>query len=182
MAAVDKQEKEAAAAKLRSEVQAFASQLGLAAAAGSHGGFDDSDFRPEAAKRKISDGGKQQKGAPAPKPPQQQKPQQPAAAQKRARGAQGVLGKQLAVQAKQQAEAAARQEERKGRDWNIGVGPRPGTLSASACRRAPRCLAAVACRSRRRSAFRVQLARCLTTTTAALPRRRAQGRLAARQG
>jgi hypothetical protein len=149
----DKEQKAAAARALQAEVQAFASQLGLAAAGGSHGGFDDSDFRPEAAKRKISDGGRPQKGAPAPR--QQQKApqaaqQQPAAAQKRARGAQGVLGKQLAAQAKQQAEAAARQEERKGRDWNTGVGPRPGTWSAiAACLPRRRALGAAAtCRSR----------------------------------
>ena len=46
-------------ALLHAEVKAFASSLGLAAGEGN--GFDDSDFRPELAKRKFSDKGGQQK-------------------------------------------------------------------------------------------------------------------------
>jgi hypothetical protein len=138
MAQEDKEQKVAAAKALQAEVQAFASQLGLAAAGGSFGGFDDSDFRPVAAKKKISEGNKRQKVAPAAPAPAEQQQQQrqpaPQPAAKRARGSQGVLSKHLAVQAKQQAEAAAKQEDRKGRDWNIGVGPRPGTCSAIGCR------------------------------------------------
>ncbi len=137
MATVDKQQKAENAAKLQAEVQAFASQLGLAAAGGSHAGFDDSDFRPEAAKKKIGDSKpkqnaakeQQQQGTKRSKQPAgQDQQQQPA---KRQKQQQGVLGKHLAAQAKQQAAAAAKQEERKGRDWNVGVGPRPGTCLAA---------------------------------------------------
>ena len=41
---------------LAADVKAFASQLGLSAGGPTGGGFDDSDFRPEAAQKRI--GGK----------------------------------------------------------------------------------------------------------------------------
>ena len=119
-------------AGLQAEVKAFASSLGLAAADSS--GFNDSDFRPEVAKRKFSDKAGQQKrpraasaddiGADA-----------PANGTKRARPAEKVNGR---VSAPQRGTQPVPQQHRqrplddkaaaalKSREWKEGVGPRPG--------------------------------------------------------
>lgn len=109
---------------LRSEVAAFASSLGLAAASPAGDGFDDTDFRPEAAQRRLGsrsapkaeDAGAAgpSGGGPAPD-----------------RGAQtGRAGKATAQgkPSRAQGSAAAEKEPaaRKGRGWNEGAGLPPG--------------------------------------------------------
>ena len=137
---------------LKADVQAFASQLGLAVPSGDASGFDDRDFRPEAASRKLGDGKKRAKPSTGGAPDSIQKGGLPAVKDGKAResAATKVYGKKAARpdQAQRagdrhggegrpmpgssqggrpsqgpQAEAAS-----KGRNWNAGVGPRPGVL------------------------------------------------------
>ena len=119
-------------AGLQAEVKAFASSLGLAAADSS--GFNDSDFRPEVAKRKFNDQARQQK-----------RPRGASGAD--GGGEAGTVGKKRARVAEQRnggATAPARatqpvpqqhqQRPRddkaaaalKSREWKEGAGPRPG--------------------------------------------------------
>lgn len=122
---------------LSKDVQAFASQLGLASGSGGSNAFDD--FAPDKAKQRVN------KDAPKPSGP---KPQAPAADKqqgnhnnKRGRdqrdGSQGQghqHGKPGGRQAAQHSTAGgwsaadkqAKDKDTKGRDWNFGVGPRPG--------------------------------------------------------
>ena len=94
-------------AALQAEVKNFASGLGLAAA-GVGSGFDDSDFRPpvpgQTFKTRLTKG----KDVPKPRPDAQQQ-------RVKATGATG----------QQQPEVPDVVRER---NWNAGVGPRPGEL------------------------------------------------------
>ena len=120
---------EADSEALRSEVAAFASSLGLAAAPD---GFDDSDFRPEAARRPLGSG-----AAAAAKED---------AGDEHARGAKPSGGKHASKREPGGAKAApqGRQQQPpvsgaaagkagaagKGRAWNEGAGPPPGEQQA----------------------------------------------------
>lgn len=110
---------------LRSEVAAFASSLGLAASAES-GGFDDSDFRPEAARKHIGSsfaaaGGNELERASAdgkaPVAPRQRR------ADREGKGTSQGDQQQPPSSAGAGKAAAAP----KGRGWNEGAGPPPGT-------------------------------------------------------
>lgn len=102
------------AAALQAEVKSFASGLGLAAA-GIGSGFDDSDFRPPAA-------GQQSKV----KPLKSQK----SAEKKSAATRLPQTDKQQAVPGRAEPAAAQQPAETpdvvRERNWNAGVGPRPG--------------------------------------------------------
>ncbi len=103
------------AAALQAEVKSFASGLGLAAA-GIGSGFDDSDFRPPAAHQKTklkpikaAEAASSQRDAPNRKPHTDRQKAEP--------GRTGLRS------AQQQAETPDIVRER---NWNAGVGPRPG--------------------------------------------------------
>ncbi len=109
---------------LRSEVAAFASSLGLAASA-EDGGFDDSDFRPEAARKRIGSsvaaaGGDELERAladgKAPVAPRQRR------ADREGKGTMQGDQQQPSSSAGAGKAAAAP----KGRGWNEGAGPPPG--------------------------------------------------------
>lgn len=105
------------AAALQAEVKSFASGLGLAAA-GIGSGFDDSDFRPPAA-------GQQSKI----KPLKSQKPVEKKSDATRL----PQPNKQRAVPGRAEPAAAQQPAETpdivRERNWNAGVGPRPGLSS-----------------------------------------------------
>lgn len=106
------------AAALQAEVKSFASGLGLAAAAGVGSGFDDTDFRPPTAGHK--DKSKLVKSSDTPKPPPD--------AQKGKRadrpGAKPAAAKPGPNQQQPEVPDIVRE-----RNWNAGVGPRPGQSS-----------------------------------------------------
>jgi hypothetical protein len=109
---------------LRSEVAAFASSLGLAAASPAGDGFDDTDFRPEAAQRRLGS-----RSAPKAEDAGAAGPSGGGAAPDR--GAQTSRAGKAAAQGKPsraQGSAAAEKEPaaRKGRGWNEGAGLPPG--------------------------------------------------------
>ncbi len=117
-------------AGLHAEVKAFASSLGLAAGDGD--GFNDSDFRPENAKRKFGDKGGQQK-----RPREHANGDGNIAAtngKKRARtagdaghGKTAPRGAQpVPQQHRQQPPDAKAAAALKSREWKEAVGPRPG--------------------------------------------------------
>ena len=106
------------AAALQAEVKSFASGLGLAAA-GVGSGFDDSDFRPSAARQRPA------KAISKPADPSARKsaaPQHKPAADNRR-----VKPEQAAQSARSQPSDAT--DIVRERTWNAGVGPRPGQLS-----------------------------------------------------
>ena len=109
---------------LRSEVAAFASSLGLAASA-ENGGFDDSDFRPDAARKRLGSsfaaaGGEELERALAdgkvPVVPRQRR------ADREGKGT--TQGDQQ--QPPSSAGAGKAAAAPKGRGWNEGAGPPPG--------------------------------------------------------
>ena len=119
-------------AGLQAEVKAFASSLGLAAADST--GFNDSDFRPEVAKRKFSEKGGQQKrvrGASG----EHADGDAATNGKKRARTAEHPSGRAKpaprGVQPVPQQHRPRPQDDKaaaalKSREWREGVGPRPG--------------------------------------------------------
>ena len=121
-------------ANLKSEVQAFASGLGLAAA-GSRG-FHDEDFKPGAGKKAKTGKSSEQQGSKAAVSPLTGKPskassnkpvkkahkdtKEPGKSPERLNdGSMGRSGKAMAASSKQQPHVKERQ-------WNAGVGARPG--------------------------------------------------------
>ena len=115
---------EADSEALRSEVAAFASSLGLAAAPN---GFDDSDFRPEAARRRLGSGAAAAEEDARDEPARGAKPAGGKHATKHEPG-----GAKAVPQGRQQqapvsgAVAGKAGAAGKGRAWNQGVGPPPG--------------------------------------------------------
>ena len=120
-------------AGLHAEVKAFASSLGLAAGDGD--GFNDSDFRPENAKRKFGDRGGQQK---RPREHANGDGSLPATnGKKRARtegkddrGKVAPRGAQPVPQQHRQSVDAKAAAALKSREWKEAVGPRPGERGA----------------------------------------------------
>ena len=106
------------AAALQAEVKSFASGLGLAAA-GIGSGFDDSDFRPSAAKQRSA---KALGRAADPSARKSARAQPKPAAGNRTNSEQ-------AKQAVRSQLSAATDTVRE-RTWNAGVGPQPGMSSA----------------------------------------------------
>lgn len=99
---------------LRLEVAALASQLGLAASTGEETGFDDTDFRPPSRPDKI-----REKAATIVKGRSSAHEAKPAAA----RPGQSAAGRAVKGPQPRAAEAPKREP---ARNWNSGVGPRPG--------------------------------------------------------
>ena len=99
------------AAALQAEVKAFASGLGLAAA-GVSSGFDDSDFRPPASSHKNSLVGANHTSSAQ---PDAQK------GKKKRRGVKPAATKPEPAQEQPEVPDIVRE-----RNWNAGVGPRPG--------------------------------------------------------
>lgn len=128
--AVGKEPAEAADSDaLRGEVAAFASSLGLAAASPAGGGFDDTDFRPEAAQRRL--GGRptleaEHKAAAGPGG------SAPARQRRAESNSAGKASVKLQATQRQGSAAAERgpaengPAARKGRAWNEGAGLPPG--------------------------------------------------------
>lgn len=119
---------EADSEALRSEVAAFASSLGLAAAPD---GFDDSDFRPEAARRRLGSGAAAAKEVARDEPARGAKP----AGGKHASTREPAGAKAVPPGRQQQtpvtgAAASKAGAAGKGRAWNEGVGPPPGGQQA----------------------------------------------------
>ena len=124
-------------AGLHAEVKAFASSLGLSAA--DSNGFNDSDFRPEVAKRKFSDKGGQQKrtrehaggdgslGAVADGKKRARTDSKAGRRTAPPRSAQPVPQQHRQRPLDEKAVAAL-----KSREWKEGVGPRPGASADSA--------------------------------------------------
>ena len=155
-------------ATLKADVQAFASQLGLAVSAGNASGFDDRDFRPEAASRKLGSGKKspaqaprnssnlpaaasarsasnaRPSGATQRAPVRSSLPQGPDKSADQPQAGSGKLqGQQAAAPSNDRRARGATAQQRPqpgarhqapseapgpGRNWNAGVGPRPGVL------------------------------------------------------
>jgi hypothetical protein len=135
----------AAQAQLLKDVAAFAAELGFASG-GLAPAADDAafaDFAPEAAKKQFGEGkkGKQEQKAKAPATDDLKKSGKAATdddAQQYQKGKQGSKAagpqerkqqqQQKKEQPEQQQEQPAEQPKLPARDWNFGVGPRPGTL------------------------------------------------------
>jgi hypothetical protein len=136
----------AAEAQLLQDVAAFAAELGFASGGSALVADDEAfaDFAPEAAKKQLGEGkkGKQEKKAKAPGTDDLKKSGKEAAnddaqQQKGKKGSQTSAPqdrKQQQQQKEQQREELDKQHQHTeqpklpARDWNFGVGPRPGML------------------------------------------------------
>lgn len=109
---------------IKAEVAAFAAQLGLAGSGGD-AGFDDSDFRPEKAREKLTDAQKKKRAKDQSKSQDSKQVEKKRSAPIKAPGARQEKG--VNAQNRRPDSGSQEGDERvKERTWNAGVGPRPG--------------------------------------------------------